>query len=310
MNKKILIAVDDSIHSKNAIRYASNMAAFVKDVNYTLFHVQPTISQYLLDEAEKDRAAKAELKKIVEKNTEAGNNLLEEHREQMIKMGVATQSVDIVTQPRMAGLAKDILRYSHSGLYDSIVMGRRGLSGLQEAIMGSVSANVLEHSNSIPIWLIDGEVKSSRLMFAVDGSENSLKALDHLALMMGNNPDIEVLFFHVQPKVSDFCPIDFESAENDRIEELVLRGDKNCVDQFFAHALKRLKDAGIDDSQIEVKVSNALFNPGKAIIEEAKQGDYGTIIIGRRGINRTFFTGSVSRYVINQISDKALWIVP
>ena len=310
MNKKILIAVDDSIHSKNAIRYASNMAAFVKDVSYTLFHVQPMISQYLLDEAEKDRASKAELKKIVEKNTEAGNNLLEKHKEQMIKMGVAPQSLDIVTQPRMMGLAKDILRYSHSGLYDSIVMGRRGLSGLQEAFMGSVSANVLEHSNSIPIWLIDGEVKSLRLMFAVDGSENSLKALDHLVLMMGNNPDIRVLFFHVQPKVSDFCPIDFEFAENDRIEELVLRGDKNCVDQFFAHALKRLKDAGIDDNQIEVKVSDALFNPGKAIIEEAKQGDYGTILIGRRGINRTFFTGSVSRYVINQISDKALWIVP
>ena len=310
MNKKILIAVDDSIHSKNAIRYASNMAAFVKDVNYTLFHVQPTISQYLLDEAEKNRASKAELKKIVEKNTEAGNNLLEEHREQMIKMGVATQSIDIVTQPRMMGLAKDILRYGHSGVYDSIVMGRRGLSSLQEAFMGSVSANVLEHSNSIPIWLIDGEVKPSKLMFAVDGSENSLKALDHIAFIMGNNTDIKVLFFHVQPKISDFCPIDFESVENDRIEELVLQGDKNCVDQFFAHALKRLKEAGLNDNQIEVKVSDALFNPGKAIIEEAKQGDYGTIVVGRRGINRTFFTGSVSRYVIGQISGKALWIVP
>ena len=100
MNKKILIAVDDSIHSKNAIRYASNMAAFVKDVNYTLLHVQPMISQYLLDEAEKDRTAKAELKKIVEKNTEAGNNLLEKHREQMIKMGVATNLIDIVNHAK------------------------------------------------------------------------------------------------------------------------------------------------------------------------------------------------------------------
>ena len=176
--------------------------------------------------------------------------------------------------------------------------------------MGSVSANILEHSKSIPIWLIDGEVDSSKIMFAVDGSENSLKAVDHLALIMNNNPDVNILFFHVQPKISDFCPIDFDSADSDRIEDVIVRGDKKCIDQFFTHALKKLKAAGIDDHQIEVKTSDALFNPGKAIIEEAKQGGYGTILIGRRGINKAFFTGSVSRYVMNQITDKALWIVP
>ena len=74
--------------------------------------------------------------------------------------------------------------------------------------------------------------------------------------------------------------------------------------------LKILKDAGFEDNQIDAKISKALMNPGKAIIEEAKQGNYGTILIGRRGINRAFFTGSVSHYVINQMSNRAVWIVP
>jgi len=51
MKKKILLAVDDSIHSADAIKYAVRMSLPVKDVSYTLFHVQPTISQYLLDKA-------------------------------------------------------------------------------------------------------------------------------------------------------------------------------------------------------------------------------------------------------------------
>jgi nucleotide-binding universal stress UspA family protein len=189
-------------------------------------------------------------------------------------------------------------------------MGRRGLSGIRGAIMGSVSSNIIEHSKSTPVWLIDGEVDSSKILFAVDGSENSLKAVDHLALIMGNSPDIKILFFHVQPKISDFCPIDFEAVDSDRLEEIILQGDKKCIDQFFAHALKRLKEAGFEDNQIEVKTSKALLNPGKAIIEEAKQGNYGTILIGRRGINRAFFTGSVSHYVISQMSKRAIWIVP
>jgi nucleotide-binding universal stress UspA family protein len=310
MSKKFLIAVDDSIHSKNAIKYACNISASLKETNFTLFHVQPMISQYLVDEAKNDLAAEAELKRIINKNTEAGESLLQKYKDEMIRLGVAEQDIDIITLPRSLGLAKDILKYSSSEIYDAIIIGRRGLSGLQEAIMGSVSANVVEHSKSTPVWLIGGEVVSQKVMFAVDGSENSLKALDHLAFMMGDNPDARILFFHVQPKLSDYCPIDFEMTDTDQLEDMIVKGDKKCIDQFFAHAHKKLKNAGFDENQIEVKVSDTLLNPGKAIIEEAKNGDYGTIVIGRRGINKSFFTGSVSRYVINQMSDNALWIVP
>ncbi len=310
MKKKILIALDDSIHSNHAIRYAGKLSKSVKNLQFTLFHVQPTISQYLLDEAEKDPKSRAELNKIIAKNTEVSQNLLEKAKERMVRMGIGVEFLDLVTQTRMRGLAKDILDYSQIKPFDAILMGRRGLSGIRGAITGSVSANVIEHSKSIPVWLIDGEVNSLKIMLAVDGSENSLKAVDHLALIMNNNTDIKISFFHVQPKISDFCPIDFESADSDRIGEIITQGDKKCIDQFFAHALKKLKDAGLDDHQIEIKTSDALFNPGKAIIEEAKLGGYGTILIGRRGINKAFFTGSVSRYVMNQITDKALWIVP
>jgi nucleotide-binding universal stress UspA family protein len=268
------------------------------------------ISQYLVDEAKNDLAAEAELKRIINKNTEAGESLLQKYKDEMIRLGVAEQDIDSITLPRSLGLAKDILKYSSSDIYDAIIIGRRGLSGLQEAIMGSVSANVVEHSKSTPVWLIGGEVVSQKVMFAVDGSENSLKALDHLAFMMGDNPDARILFFHVQPKLSDYCPIDFEMTDTDQLEDMIVKGDKKCIDQFFAHAHKKLKNAGFDENQIEVKVSDTLLNPGKAIIEEAKNGDYGTIVIGRRGINKSFFTGSVSRYVINQMSDNALWIVP
>lgn len=310
MQKKVMIALDDSRSSKNAVKYACSITAWVKNVEFTLFHVQPMISQYLLDEAEKDLRAKAELKKVIAKNTEAVKNLLEKYKEQMVRMGVAEQSVEVVTLPRKLGLAKDILAYSENGRYDAVIMGRRGLSGIQEIFVGSVSANVIENSTTIPIWLIDGEVGSSKIMFAVDGSENSLRAVSHLALMMSDNPDTKVLFFHVQPKVKDVCPIDFNDADSQQVEEIVLKGDKQCIDRFFAHALKKLKDVGVHENQIEVKVAQALLSPAKAIVEEAKQGEYDTILVGRRGINKTFFTGSVSRYVINKLVDKALWIVP
>jgi hypothetical protein len=34
------------------------------------------------------------------------------------------------------------------------------------------------------------------------------------------------------------------------------------------------------------------------------------VVVGRRGLNKKYFTGSVSRYLMNQFSNGALWIVP
>ena len=53
MEKKIVIAVDDSRHSNNAVRYAAGIYEVLKEMKFTLMHVQPTISEYLLDEAKK-----------------------------------------------------------------------------------------------------------------------------------------------------------------------------------------------------------------------------------------------------------------
>jgi len=41
MEKKILLAVDDSRHSRNTIHYAVNVSSFVKNLHYVLFNVQP-----------------------------------------------------------------------------------------------------------------------------------------------------------------------------------------------------------------------------------------------------------------------------
>jgi nucleotide-binding universal stress UspA family protein len=310
MEKKIMIAVDESAHSTKAIHYAVGMSAFMKDVNFTLFHVQPTISQYVLDEAAKDPKSRAKLNKILLKNSEAAQRLLKKHQQDMLSLGIKEENIDMATRPRILGVAKDILEFSIQGIYDAVVLGKRGLSGLQEIYVGSVTANVLDHSPTIPIWLVDAETASEKIMVAVDGSENSIKVVDHLAFIFEGNSDVKFLFFHVTPKLRDFCSIDFDDIDTAELEEIVKKGDTQCIDRFFSHALKMFGATGIPKSQIEVKAADGLFNAGKAILNEYRQGNYGTIAIGRRGLNRKFFAGSVSRYVMNRFANGALWVVP
>jgi nucleotide-binding universal stress UspA family protein len=310
MQKEILIAVDDSRHSNNAVRYAIGIHNLLKDIKFTLMHIQPTISEYLLDEAKKSPKAFAELEKVNRKNADVAQRLLEKHMEQMTAAGIAESALELKTQPRMLGAGKDILDFSYAGNYDAVILGRRGLSGLEEVFIGSVSANIVNNSKGTPIWLVDEQGSSGDIMIAVDGSEDSFKAVDHLASIIGGNSDIRLSFFHVTPRLKDFCEVDFEETDTEALEEIIRQGDKECIDKFFSHAKKRLHEAGIQENQINFKAREGVFRIGKAVLDEFRQGNFGTLVVGRRGMNKKFFTGSVSRYLINKFSNGALWIVP
>lgn len=308
MERRILLAVDDSQHSKNALKYAVKMSSAVTNLHYVLFTVQPAISQFLLDEAETSTKQKAALNKLVKKNAEASKTFLKKLADDMLTLGIEKKRVEVATQPRLTGLAKDVIDYAEKGNFDAIVVGRRGLSKLHQAFSNSTTANLLEHSRVVPIWMVDGEVTSNRIMLAVDGSESSLRAVDHLGFMIGNNPEVEITLFHVTPKAQDYCVVDFTEKASD-LEKLVMEGDKKCIDNFYAHAVNTFNQAGLNEKQLKIKTVEKLFGAGKAIVEEARRGKYGTVIVGRRGANKAFYMGSVSRYVLEKTTNRALWLV-
>jgi len=309
MKRKILLAVDDSVHSKNTIRYSTRISSYVEGVSYTLFNVQPAISQFLADEAKTNLRAKSLLGKAKKKSAEKARNMLETYKGRMIEMGVDEKRISIESRPKKAGLAKDILEYAQENLYDAIVVGRRGLSRVQEVFMGSLTTNLLEHSQLIPVWVVDGEVKSEKIMIATDGSESALRAVDHFAFMTAHNPNIRVTLLHVVPTLKDFCKIDF-AEKDEELEEIMINGHKKCVENFLVHAYKKFRESGIQESQIDIKEVKAIVNVGGVIVSEAENGNYGTVVVGRRGASKAFFMGSVSKYVLEKLSDRALWLVP
>jgi nucleotide-binding universal stress UspA family protein len=309
VEKRILIAVDGSIHSRKAIEYTVTMESVIKDVNYILLNVQPQISDFLIEDARSDGKARSALKEVTGKNQEKSMKILNEFKSVMTKQGIDENRVEIVSQPVIRGTAKSIMDYGKQSMCDAIVLGRRGVSRLAEAFTGSVTNNVLEHTNVTPVWAIGGDIKSSKIMVAIDGSESALSAVDHVIFMVGENPDIQITLLHITPRLRDYCTIEFDD-EGDILEEVITQGDKKCVESFYVHAQKKFEEAGLKEHQIEIKQVTSTLNIGKAIVDEAKKGDYGTVVIGRRGANNSFFMGSVSRHVLGNASDCAVWLVP
>ena len=309
MEKRILIAVDGSVYSRKAMEYAAGIGSIVKNIHYTLLNVHPKVSDYLVEDAKKDSQSLATLKKVIKKNQEESDRLLSESKKVMIKMGIGDDRIETVSQKQTRGTAKAILDHGKKSLCDAIVLGRRGVSRLAESFMGSITNSVLEHTDNTPVWAIGGDVKPSKIMIAIDGSESSLRAVDHVSFILGDSPDSEITLLHVTPRLRDYCAVDF-GEEGDPMKEVILSGDKQCVGSFYIHARERFANAGMDESQIDIQEVTTTLNIGKTIVDEALKGGFSTVVVGRKGMNNSFFMGSVSSRVLANAKDCAVWLVP
>lgn len=310
MQKKVLIAVDNSQQSKQAVRYAARIAERVTDLSFVLFTVQPIVSQFLSDDAKKSLGARKELERVKASNEKKCLELLQSYRTDMISMGIAEDRLETISRPRRLGVAKDIIEHAQKERLDAVVLGRRGMTALQELFMGSVSSSIVQNSSVVPVWLIGGDVKTDKILVPVDGSESALRAIDHLAFIIGDVPSLKPTLFHVRPRLRDYCEVNFDRKEHEVLETTLTESDQQCIEQFYALAYRKMAESGINDERIRIKTVRGLINPGAEIVKEINSESYDTVIMGRSGINRNFFTGSVTNYVINKASMTAIWIVP
>ncbi len=309
MEKKILLAVDGSIHSACAVDYASEIFTHGKDFYYTIHHVQPMISEYLIDGAKKDARANAELKKLLKRNDEAAHRLVEKYKQRMVHKGVAEDRIVVQTTMRMVGVVKDLLKVAHQGMFDAVVVGRRGLGRMHNLFAGSVSSKLLEHAKRVPVWMVDGQATVKRFLVAVDGSECSYRAVNYLCDMLGNGPDFSLTLMHVPHTVQDFSEVD-PIEETGDLGEVIRNGDNRFMEHFYELAQRKFRETGIRSGQIELITPKRSGKIGRMIIDQALSGDYGTVVVGRRGTSAAFFFGSVSRYVSERLAGKALWLIP
>jgi hypothetical protein len=102
--KTFLLHVDDSIHSTHAVQYILRMLPILQDSNYILFYVQPTISDYIKEECQKDPQAMRKLTQLDKRNAFRGDEILNRHKERMTEQGVPEE--DFFSSPA----AKEVYR--------------------------------------------------------------------------------------------------------------------------------------------------------------------------------------------------------
>jgi len=310
MQKKILIAVDGSPYSTHSLRYLGQLFQQLPEIHFHLLSLIPASN---LGSAARDWLNEAELLNTV---SPATRNLLATQKKYMLqatdtlkRLGIAEEQIHTSVRLSQHSVAQEIIREARQGKYDALLIGRRGIGKLEEIIMGSVSATILEKCHDVPLWIIDGQVDSRKFLVPVDGTSHSLKAIDHLAFILAGNPFAEVTLFYSKALLGSrpaIEPKDFYAVWGEAWCEEHLRRE----DSLF-HAPKQiLIDGGFPAERIFRLETSMGFDPSRQILRQALIDDFGTIVMGRRGeeVNKGIFRG-VSDRVLLMAEEVAIWIV-
>ena len=310
MKKKIVIAVDGSIYCAHAIHYAAALTPTLPDLNYLLLNIQPAVSQYLSQEAYSTAPIRQALAKLMAANEQNSRQILEKARHQLLQAGIAPEYIEVRTHVRTHGVAQDILDVCQTSQYDAVVIGRRGLSRMQELFTGSVTANLLAHSQWTPIWMVDGEVTNPKILLASDGSPNALRAMDHLAFMFHGNLHAELHVVHVKPRVQDLLALDLDKETLAATEAALGSSTQQRIDLFRSQAEAVMLKNGLKPDRLHVQTIESRFAIAGSIMDAAREGGFGAIVIGRSSDPKSLFVGSVARKIVQKAANMAVWWIP
>jgi len=157
MAKKFLVAVDESKNSMKAVKYvATNMNS---NATVTIFSVlpdataacgldSPALTPLFRDNRQTFCALEDAKKDAVKAFTEKA-------KKSLVQKGFASKNLTIKIRKKKAGIARDILKEAQQGKYDTLVIGRRGLSGIKQFLLGSVSEKIVKTAKRVSVVVVD-----------------------------------------------------------------------------------------------------------------------------------------------------------
>ena len=156
MEKKILVAIDDSENARRAVEFVANL--FTSDTKVTLFSVlqdtaalcemnSPALTPYFTSQQSSFCLLEEKKKELVNEALKTAQNIL-------IEAGFEEKNIAVKSDFKKRGVARDIINESQAG-YDVIVLGRKGLSGIQDFFLGSVSQKVFNSAKDVSVLVVN-----------------------------------------------------------------------------------------------------------------------------------------------------------
>ncbi|WP_028583335.1 universal stress protein [Desulfogranum mediterraneum] len=146
--KRIIIAIDNSPVSVNAVKYVASIAGNLSGVNICLLHIYPVPPPDYYRQGDT-------LQHYRQRQEEAAASYLAEATDKLQQAGVPAEAIDSrCLMAEDTTISQAILRLQQEERYGTIVVGKRGISKSEEFLFGSISSALIHHAKDTAVWVV------------------------------------------------------------------------------------------------------------------------------------------------------------
>ena len=283
MERHLLVTVSEKHDNLYGVRFLGDFFSLKEEIKITLLYLTPKLPARFEANMETELRAK--------KSEAIGRKALNAAKGELLKSGFAEAQVFTKLRTRRLSKVNEIIQEGSEGNYDAVVLGRRGLSRLEQTFDESVTSDIFEQKWGFPVWICrKPDVGRKGVLACVDGSDDSERMMDHVGFILGQATHQQVTLLTV--------------SKNGTV------GDKDA-DEILHKSKKALMEDGIQQERIHFQVIPEA-DAGKAIVKEAVAKHFAAVAVGRSGRVMGFlkkvFVGSVSRTLFQELEGAALWL--
>jgi len=305
---RILLAIDGSGRSLDAAGYLGKVVS--KQAQIVLFHVMAEWPEAFRDVSLASLTGTEDYPLSVWKTRQ--KDIIHEFMTMacdiLIASGFSRDALSIKIPALRAGVARDILSETQKD-YDLLVIGRTGISKIEDIALGSVASKLVDTVDRASIVLVGESSKSTKILIAVDGSAGSMKAVRCAGALL-DPAECEIMLCHVIRPLSA-QQIGAEKIFVPKNEADWIAANQRKIVPLINEAKKNLRQAGFSEKQLSSEIMTYQTSRAAAIVKAATQGGYDTIVLGRKGLSSVgeFRMGRVSRKLLHFAYRPTLWIV-
>jgi nucleotide-binding universal stress UspA family protein len=283
MERHLLVTVSEKHDNLFGVRFIGNFFLQKQEMKVTLLYLTPKPPGRFETDADGElRMRKAEA---------TGQKALRDARAELLKTGFSEEQVLSRMRPSRLSKVNEIIQEGSEGKYDAVVLGRRGLTRLEQTFDESVTRELFEQEWGFPLWICrKPDTERKHVLACLDGSDASDRMVDHVGFILGRAEHQHVTLLTVSKKG--------------------IVGDKDA-DEVLSKSKEALMQEGISGDRIHFLVIPEA-DAGKAIIREATVKRFAAVAVGRTGRAMGFlkkvFVGSVSRTLFQELEGAALWL--
>lgn len=286
MDRHFLIAVSDQKSAIFGVRFVADFFSDKSEIKATLFFSAPKPPAIFENERslKADQLQREQKLKILNK----GKKAIETARQECLDMGFLKENLTGTMQERVFSKVADIIHEGEKGSYDAVVLGRRGISIIEEFFEDSVSRAVFNETFTFPLWLCSSSDPARKnVLLYVDGSEASFQITDHVGFIVGmeNRHWVDIL---AKKTVTD---------------------QPGLINQYKDILVKH----GVPEDMIRTQTLIS-GNPAAHILKLVETQRYAAVALGRSGTERNIlarlFRGPVCSVLFKELKDAALWLCP